>query len=136
MAGEITLPEITIEGSAGGSPQNAADWWAEGFLTGYNAPHAAPERPLMINDELAGTFLAGVESGRAAARTIAAEMKALVAGNPQIGPDIGGQSLESVRAQFLRDFGSLFNSEQELHTHDEAHELMEPLPTPNIVLVE
>ena len=54
----------------------------------------------------------------------------------QIGPDIGGQSLESVRAQFLRDFGSLFNSEQELHTHDEAHELMEPLPTPNIVLVE
>lgn len=137
MAGEITLPEITIEGDASANPRNAADWWANGFTAGYNAPDTPSERPLMINDELAAMFLSGAESGQAAARETADAMAALVAENPSIGPDIGGQSLESVREQFDRDFGSLFHSEHAPHPpHDEAKELLEPLPLPNIVLLQ
>jgi hypothetical protein len=65
MADEITLPEITIVGSADNQPQNATDWWCEGFMTGFNKPDATPERPLMINDDLAGAFSQGVASGQA-----------------------------------------------------------------------
>jgi hypothetical protein len=130
---EITLPDIDADIS---EPRNASDWWTKGFVAGYNRPDEPQERPLMINDELAAMFLRGADAGKAAAAVTAQEMEALVADQDQIGPDLGGPSLDSVRAQFVRDFGSLFNSEQELHTHEEGPEPMEPLPLPNIVLVE
>jgi hypothetical protein len=137
MAGDIVLPEITIEGDARSSPQNASDWWANGFTFGYNSPDATAERPLMINDELAAMFLLGAQSGRRAARETADAMAALIDQNPAIQEDLGGQSLDRVREQFNRDFGSLFHSEHAPHPpHDEPAEILDPLPLPNLVLVE
>jgi hypothetical protein len=69
----ITLPEITIEGDPDAQPMNASGWWAEDFIKGFNAPDTVPERPLMINDELAANFFAGVESGQNARREMEAD---------------------------------------------------------------
>jgi hypothetical protein len=35
---EITIPEITKVGAADSQPVNALDWFAEGFMIGFNAP--------------------------------------------------------------------------------------------------
>ena len=104
MSGEITLPEITIEGDPDSQPVNASDWWAQGFITGYNAPEATPARPVMINDELAESFCQGAEAGRQAAREVSAELAAKLADQPQIGPDIGGESLDKAQERFKQAF--------------------------------
>ena len=91
MSDAITLPEITIEGSADSQPTNAADWWADGFVAGYNAPDRQIERPLMINDDLAASFLLGARSGRQAARDAQAEFEESIRDQPQVRPDIGGE---------------------------------------------
>jgi hypothetical protein len=134
MSGQITLPEITIEGSAHAQPMNAPDWWAEGFITGFNAPDATPERPLMINDELAAIFFQGVANGQAAAREVAAEFEAKFADQPQLVPDIGGETLEKAQERFRDLFEGLFHQHMP-HTEIES-EPLEPLPTPTIGLVE
>ena len=55
----ITLPEITIEGDPDSAPVTEVDWWANGFIQGFNAPDETPERPLLINDDLAALFFLG-----------------------------------------------------------------------------
>lgn len=137
MSNEIVLPEITIEGSADSPAITAADWWANGFVAGYNAPDMQIERPLMINDELAAIFLEGAASGQQAARDIQAVLDERFRDQPSIGPEIiGAESLDEVQRQFVEDFGSLFGLHGHMpHTEIES-ETLEPLPTPNIVLVE
>ncbi len=137
MSNEIVLPEITIEGSADSPSITAADWWTNGFITGYNAPDAQIERPLMINDELAAIFLMGAAKGQQAARDAQAALDERFREQPSIGPEIiGTESLEEVQKRFTEEFGSLFG----LHGHPPHTEIdsetLEPLPTPNIVLVE
>jgi hypothetical protein len=56
-----------------------ADWWANGFIAGYNSPDSQIERPLMINDEYAATFFEGVADGQQAARDRPAEIEAKLA---------------------------------------------------------
>lgn len=134
MSGAVTLPEITIEGSPESQPTNAADWWANGFVAGYNAPDRQIERPLMINDDLASSFLLGATNGQQAARDAQAEFEESIRDQPQVRPDIGGESLEKVQQRFAEEFGSLFHGHMP-HTEIES-ETLEPLPTPNIVLVQ
>ena len=90
MSDVIVLPEITIEGDPDTMPTNAIGWWSDGFVAGYNAPQASPERPLMINDELAASYFAGVASGQQAARDAMAEFEALYAYQPQVQLDLKG----------------------------------------------
>ena len=136
MSTEIVLPEITIEGSADSRPSTAADWWADGFVAGYNAPDVQIERPLMITDELAATFLMGAASGQQAARDAEAEFDDRVRDQPQLVSGIRGESLVKVQRRFAEDFGSLFGMHGHMpHTEIES-ETLEPLPTPNIVLVK
>ncbi len=142
MRSEIVLPEITIEGSAESQPVTAADWWADGFVAGYNTPDAHIERPLMINDKLAASFLMGVASGQQAARDAQAELddrNQPTGGddNPTIGPEIvGTESLEKVQERFREEFGSLFGLHGHMPHTEIENETLEPLPTPNIVLVD
>jgi hypothetical protein len=136
MSNEIVLPEITIEGSAESQSITAADWWADGFVAGYNAPDAQIERPLMINDELAATFLTGAASGQQAARDAQAEFDERFRDQPQLVAGIRGESLEKVQRRFIEDFGSLFGLHGHMPHTEIDSETLEPLPTPNIVLVE
>jgi len=137
MSNEIVLPEITIEGSADSPSITAADWWANGFVAGYNAPDAQIERPLMINDELAAIFLKGAASGQQAARDTQAALDERFRDQPSIGPEIiGAESLDEVQKQFVEEFGSLFGLHGHMPHTEIENEALEPLPTPNIVLVE
>ena len=103
---DIKLPEITIEGSADAQPINASDWFAEGFMVGFNAPDSTPARPLMINDDLAGNFFQGVSFGRSTAVDLTAEFERSIADQPQVVPDIAGRPWKKRRndsATSLRD---------------------------------
>ena len=137
MSNEIVLPEITIEGSADLPSITAADWWANGFVAGYNAPDVQIERPLMINDELAAIFLKGAASGQQAARDIQSVLDERFRDQQSIGPEIiGAESLDEVQRQFVEEFGSLFGLHGHMPHTEIENETLEPLPTPNIVLVE
>ena len=120
----ITLPEITIEGDPDSPPITEADWWANGFTQGFNSPDETPERPLLINDDLAALFFFGVDNGKEAQAVTAAEMDALIADQPSIEGDIGGPTLESVRRQFEEDFSGLLNPEHEPHIEVEREAIM------------
>ena len=109
--GTITLPEITIVGDPNAQPQNASDWWATGFVKGYNAPEAAAERPLMINDELAAAFLTGFQTGQEANREMQADFEERFRDSPQIGPDLGGEALDEVQRRYQEAWEAL------LHKH-------------------
>lgn len=129
----ITLPEITIEGSSDAPAVNASDWWCNGFTTGFNAPDTAAERPLMIDDELAASFFAGVESGQNARKDIEAELNERYRDLPQLVPDIGGEAYEEVQRRYNEEWEALFH-EHMPHTEVEG----EPGPTfvrPNIVII-
>jgi len=129
----ITLPEITIEGDANAQPISESDWWAEGFMKGFNAPDTVAERPLMINDELAASFFAGVESGQNAHKDMQAEFMERYRDSPQVVPDIGGDAYEEVQRRYNEEWEALFH-EHMPHTEVEG----EPGPTlvrPNIVII-
>ena len=111
----ITLPEITIEGDPDSPSLTETDWWANGFIQGFNSPNETPERPLLINDRLAAFFFIGVDNGKNAQAVTAAEMDALIDENPGIEGEIGGPTLESVQRQFEKDFSGLLNPEHEPH---------------------
>jgi hypothetical protein len=130
---EIKLPEITIEGSADAQPVNASDWFSEGFMVGFNAPGSTPARPLMINDDLAGNFFQGVSAGQSTANDLTAEFERSIADQPQVMPDIGGETLEKAQERFRDEFERLFHDHMP-HTENEG-EVLEPLP-PTISLVE
>lgn len=100
MADIVTLPEITIVGDPQALPETSMDWWADGFAKGYNAPTTEPERPILINDELAAFFFQGFNDGAAAANQRIAELEAELAGQPSIGPEIHGQSFEEAQREF------------------------------------
>lgn len=130
----ITLPEITIQGSADSQPVNAADWFADGFIAGFNASTVTPERPLMINDDLAGNFFQGVSVGQSAAVELASEFARKFADQPQVSVDVGGETLEKAQEDFREAFEGLFHQHMP-HTETES-ETLDPLPTPTISLVE
>jgi hypothetical protein len=129
----ITIPEITIVGSPDSPPVNAPDWFAEGFTVGFNAPSSTPDRPLMINDELAGVFSQGVAAGQSAASDLAAEFQNQFGDQPQVVPDLGGETLEKTQGRFRKEFEGLFHQHMP-HTENDT-EVLEPLPTPTISLV-
>jgi hypothetical protein len=129
----IMLPEITIEGSADTQPINASDWWCQGFTTGFNAPDKVIEHPLMINDELAAIFFAGVEIGQNSSREMQAEFDERFRDSPQVVPDIGGEAFDEVQRRYNEEWEALFH-EHMPHTEVEV----EPGPTlvrPNIVII-
>lgn len=121
MSGEITLPEITIVGDPNAVPQNEADWYTQGFVDGYNSPDTEPTRPLMINDTLAAIYIYGVEAGRQSARERQAEIEAMLADQPQIGPDLGGESFEKAQEDYNRLLEELFHQHMP-HTELEGGE--------------
>ena len=100
MAGEITLPEITIQGDPASPSITMADWWADGFVAGYNAPDSQIERPLMINDDVAAVFFNGVSEGQQAAHDRIAEIEAQFADQPQITGDLHGESFAKAEERF------------------------------------
>jgi hypothetical protein len=129
----ITLPEITIEGSTGAQSMNASDWWCEGFTKGFNAPDTAVERPLMINDELAASFFAGVDSGQKANKDIEAEFNERYCDSQQVVPDIGGEAYEEALRRYREAWEALFH-EHTPHTEVEV-EPGPPFVRPNIIIV-
>jgi hypothetical protein len=134
MSDTITLPEITIVGDPDMQPQNATDWWCEGFMTGYNKPDATPDRPLMINDALASAFSFGVASGQASAAEVQAELEAEIGPQQELTTELRGKSLEKAEAQFRRQLEQFFEKEMP-HTESES-ESQAPPPLPTIGLVE
>jgi len=125
----ITLPEITIEGSPDAQPINESDWWCQGFTTGFNAPNTAAERPLMINDTLAATYLACVESGKKANQEIEADFEERIRDLPQVSPDIGGELYEDVQRRYNEEWEAVF------HKHMPHTEVEEEVVRPNIVII-
>jgi hypothetical protein len=129
----ITLPEITIEGSGDAPAVNASDWWCNGFTTGFNAPDTAAERPLMINDELASSFFAGVESGQNSSKDIQAEFDERVRDSPQVSTDMGGEAFAEVERRYNEQWEALFHKHM---PHTEVEGQPGPPPVrPNIVFV-
>src|SRR5579859_7858913 len=129
----ITLPEITIEGNPDALPMNASDWWADGFIKGFNAPDTVPERPLMINDELAASFFSGVQSGQQASKDIETEFNERFGNSQQVVPDIGGEVFDEVQRRYNEEWEAIFHQHMP-HTEVEG----EPGPTfvrPNIEIV-
>jgi hypothetical protein len=129
----VTLPEITVEGSADSQPMNSSDWWCQGFTVGFNAPDTLPERPLMINDDLATSFFAGVESGQNSSREMQIEFDERFRDSPQVVPDIGGEAFDEVQRRYDEAWEELFH-EHMPHTEVEG----EPGPTfvrPPIIII-
>ena len=109
---DITLPEITIVGDPDAASVTMADWWANGFVAGYNAPSSDQDRPLMISDTLAESFAEGVVAGRQVASDRVAELEAELADQPSASPDDGtGESFEKAQEEYNRLLEELF------HTH-------------------
>jgi hypothetical protein len=129
----ITLPEITIVGSADTRPTTASDWWCEGFIDGFNAPDTPAARPLMINDELAAMYLSGYASGQQVNREVQADFEDRSRASPQLQPDLGGEAYAEVEKRYAEAWESVFHQHPP-HTEVEG----EPGPTlvrPNIVIV-
>jgi len=132
MSDVIVLPEITIEGDPDSLSRNAVDWWSNGFVAGYNAPEATPERPLMINEELAASFFAGVASGQQAARDAMAEFEALYADQPMVQMDLKGESLDKAQQRLDEALRELFHE----HMPHIENDTEMPVPTPELRLAE
>jgi len=132
MSDVIVLPEITIVGDPNALPTNAIDWWSDGFVAGYNAPEATLDRPLMINDELAGSYFAGVASGQQAARDAMAEFEAQFADQPQVQMDLKGESLEKAQQRLDEALRELFHE----HMPHIENDTEMPVPTPGLRLAE
>jgi hypothetical protein len=135
MSNVITLPEITIVGNADAQPVTATDWWVEGFIAGYNKPDETPERlrPLVLNDETMAIFLQGVDTGQQAAHQVTAELEAELADQPQIGPDLGGESLEKAQERFKRAFEAVVHQHMP-HTEPDSEVVDPPAPTIGLVV--
>jgi hypothetical protein len=135
MSSEITLPEITIVGNPGAQPSTQSDWWAEGFIAGYNKPDETPERlrPLVLNDETTAIFLQGVNTGQRTAREVTAELEAELADQPQIGPDLGGESLQKAQERFKQAFEVVVHQHMP-HTESESEVVDPPAPTIGLVV--
>jgi hypothetical protein len=131
--GVYTLPEITIEGDPYAQPVTLADWWCEGFVAGFGSPDTTPERPLMMNDQIAFVFLAGVDVGRSSRWETDARIEEQLRDFPQIGPDLGGEAYDEVQRRYYEGWEAL------LHEHMPHIEVEgEPGPPPirpNIVFV-
>jgi hypothetical protein len=131
----ITLPEITIEGSANTQPKNESDWWCEGFIQGFNSPDTEIERPLMIDDEWAAIFLAGVESGQNANWEMQAEFEERYRDSPQIGPykEIDDEAFKEAQERYKEAWEAVFH-EHMPHTEVEVEPGLPPV-RPNTVPV-
>jgi hypothetical protein len=132
MSSTITLPEITIIGDANAQPQNANDWWCEGFMTGYNDPAGAAERPLMINDELASAFGLGFTAGQESAATVQAELEAELGPHQELTSGIRGKSLEKAEREFREQLEKFFEKEMP-HTETESETGSPAMPTIGLV---
>jgi hypothetical protein len=87
----------------------------------------------MIDDELAASFFAGVESGQNARKDIEAELNERYRDSPQLVPDIGGEAYEEVQRRYNGGWEALFH-EHMPHTEVDG----EPGLTfvrPNIVII-
>jgi hypothetical protein len=129
----VTLPEITIEGNPDAQPANARDWWCQGFITGFNAPDTAAERPLMINDDLAAIFLTGVKSGQNSHKAMQAEWDARNHDSPQAVSDLGGESYAELQRRYNEEWEALLH-EHMPHTEVEGEPGAPPV-RPNIGFV-
>jgi hypothetical protein len=133
MSATITLPEITIVGDPDRPPENAADWWCNGFVAGYNSPTDTVDRPLMINDTLASVFALGVTSGQEAANAVQAEIEAEMGPRQELTNEIKGKSLEKAEKEFRKQLEQFFEREM---PHTEVESDTPPPPLPTIGLVE
>jgi hypothetical protein len=105
----ITLPKITIEESSYEQVMNASNWWCNGFMTGFNTPDTTGGWPLLINDELVASFIAGLESGQHARKDIEAELDERYRNSPQVVSDIGREAYEEVQRHFNKAWKSFFH---------------------------
>ncbi len=129
-----TLPEITIEGRTDAQPITPSDLWCEGFMTGYNQPDGSATRPLMINDDLAGYFIAGFACGQDSYHQLKEEWEERFRNMPQVGP---GQPIDHEAEELQKEYKEIL--EALLHEHMPHTEVEgEPGPTivrPNIVIL-
>ncbi len=129
-----TLPEITIFGNPKSAPSSAADWWATGFIDGYNAPDDPHELPaLVLNSEMAACYFIGVLDGIKAVQAANAAVDSAIKNQPGIRPDIGGISLKEAEREYNERFERLFHEHQP-HIELEEYRVTDPvLPTMGLV---
>jgi hypothetical protein len=106
MSGEITLPEITIEGDPNYVPTTEEDWYTKGFVDGYNESEAAPP---MVSETLVFYYSAGYEAGKQSAADRQAEIDRMLEDQPQIEGDLKGESFEKAQEQYNELLEDLFH---------------------------
>lgn len=116
MAGEITLPEITIVGDPDYTPTTPEDFYTKGFIEGYNGQEAQPP---MVSETLVFYYDAGVEAGRTAATERQAEIDQMLADQPQLQGDLHGESFAKAEEEYREILEGL------MHEHPPHTELPE-----------
>lgn len=108
-----TLPEITIVGHPEDNPTTAGDWFAEGFMFGWNQPDAQAEAPAPLREDLLSAYFEGVDRGRGARRGVEEGLPADE--GPSIGPDRGGESYEEAERRWREAWSEFLNHREEPH---------------------
>jgi hypothetical protein len=125
----ITLPEITVVGVPGGIPITVADWFAEGFTTGWRSPDVTPEAPAPLDEEAMTAFFDGTRTGASSRRDIESQFSPSSDGLPGIEPEIGGRLFEEVQREWDEAWAE-FLEHQEAHIEVEKPEIVFSGATP------
>jgi hypothetical protein len=108
-----TLPEITIVGRPDATPETAGDWFAEGFMFGWNNPDTQPVMPAPLREDLLSAYFSGATYGKNTRRGI--EDTAGEYDGPAIGPDPGGELYEEAERRWREAWGAFLNHREEPH---------------------
>jgi hypothetical protein len=110
----ITLPEITIVGDPGASPSTAGDWFAEGFMFGWNHPDTAnPEAPAPLREDLLSAYDEGARAGRNARRGIETDYADY--DGPAVDVDPGGEPYEEAEKRWKEAWDEFLNHREDPH---------------------
>jgi hypothetical protein len=113
----VTLPEVQITGSGDAVPQNAADWFCQGYMFGWNQPNATPSAPAPLNEDLLAAYLQGVTAGQSGRQKAESDLGDYT--GPVIGPDPGGgEPYEEIERRWKEAWAE-FLKKEDPHTHEE-----------------
>lgn len=108
-----TMPEITIEGHPGSPPETAGDWFADGFMFGWNYPDSEVEAPAPLREDLLSAYFDGARAGRDSRRGI--ETSFADYDGPSVDEDPGGEPYEEAERRWKEEWAEFLNHREEPH---------------------
>jgi hypothetical protein len=109
-----TLPEIIIEGRPDSPIVNVADWFAVGYMAGWNQPDFIPQAPEELrsggSEDLLSAYFDGVTSGQQDRRSFDEAFA-----GPAVVPDLGGEPYEELERRWREAWSEFLNHREEPH---------------------